>query len=77
MSFAREPRLHPVAISDLRPTQITVGMREVNEKREEWRAHSDGKKADFLGAHLIPVVLGPKGRFYLTDHHHLARALFD
>jgi hypothetical protein len=77
MRFAREPRLHPVAIQDLRPTQITVGLREVAEKRAEWRAHSDGKKADFLGAHLIPVVLGPKSRHYLTDHHHLARALFE
>jgi hypothetical protein len=77
MNFAREPRLHPVAIADLRPTQITVGMREVEEKREQWRAHAADQKADFLGAHLIPVVLGPKKRPYLIDHHHLARALHD
>ena len=25
----REPRISPVAVADLRPTQITVGMREV------------------------------------------------
>jgi hypothetical protein len=77
MSFAREPRLHSVAIADLRPTQITVGLREVAEKRAEWRAHAAGSQADFLGRHLIPVVLGPKKRNYLTDHHHLARALYD
>jgi len=77
MRFAREPRIHPVAIAELRPTQITVGLGEVAEKRREWRAHPEGKKADFLGSHLIPVVLGPKGRFYVIDHHHLARALFD
>lgn len=77
MNFVREPRLHPVPIPDLRPTQITVGMREVNEKREQWRAHAAGKQADFLGAHLIPVVLGPGKKPYLIDHHHLARALFD
>jgi hypothetical protein len=75
MRFAREPRLHPVALAALRPTQMTVGMREVAQKRAEWRRHE--RKAEFLGAHLIPVVLGPKGRPYLIDHHHLARALFD
>jgi hypothetical protein len=31
MSTVREPRLTPVAILDLRPTQFTVGMREVKE----------------------------------------------
>ena len=77
MRFTREPRLHPVAIADLRPAQITVGMREVDEKRAQWRAHATDTKADFLGVHLIPVVLGPKQRPYLIDHHHLARALHD
>jgi hypothetical protein len=77
MRFAREPRLHPTAIDDLRPTQITVGMREVDEKRAEWRAHAKDKQAAFLGKHLIPVVLGPQGHPYLIDHHHLARALYD
>lgn len=75
MHLSREPHLHPVAIADLRPTQITVGMREVEIKRKSWQYHPDGKKADFLGQHLIPVVWGPKGRHYVIDHHHLALAL--
>lgn len=75
MQFSREPRLHAVKITALRPTQITVGMREVEEKRRQWRAEAD--KSNFLGKHLIPVVLGPEGEPYLTDHHHLARALLD
>src|SRR6185312_4299092 len=76
MPFVREPRLHPVAIRALRPTQITVGMREVEAKRKHWRAHADRKKADFLGRHLIPVVWGPKEEFYVIDHHHLSLALY-
>ena len=75
MTFAREPRIEPVPITELRPTQITVGMREVAAKRERWR--SQGKKADFLGTHMIPVILGPREKLYLIDHHHLARALYD
>ncbi len=75
MTLPREPRIHPVAISDLRPTQITVGMREVKAKRKSWRDHPDRKKADFLGKHLIPVVWGPKDEYYVIDHHHLTLAL--
>ena len=73
----REPILKPVAIADLRPTQMTVGIREVKEKRKRWRDESKEKGAEFLGKHMIPVVLGPKDRHYVIDHHHLARALHD
>jgi hypothetical protein len=75
MTLPREPRLHPVPIAELRPTQITVGMREVEAKRRQWRSHPDRKKADFLGRHMIPVVLGPRERSYVIDHHHLSLAL--
>ena len=26
---------------------------------------------------IEPIVVGPGGAFYITDHHHLARALYD
>jgi hypothetical protein len=71
----REPVLKPVPLTDLRPTQITVGFREVAEKRKRWLEQSESREAEFLGKHMIPVILGPKQRLYLTDHHHLALAL--
>jgi hypothetical protein len=78
MANTREPILHPVSITSLRPTQMTVGMREVKEKRKRWREHkSEKKQAELLGKHMIPVVLGPDERYYVVDHHHLARALHD
>jgi hypothetical protein len=73
----REPILNPVPIEDLRPTQMTVGFREVAEKRKEWRERSDQKAGKYLGTHMVPAVLGPKGRYYLVDHHHLALALLE
>ncbi len=73
----REPRLKPVAVSDLRPTQMTVGFREVAEKRRAWTEIAEKSGADFLGRHMVPVLLGPKGHPYVIDHHHLARALLD
>jgi hypothetical protein len=73
----REPIFTPTSIKDLRPTQITVGMREVAQKRKGWREKHGKKAGKFLASHMIPVVLGPKDRRYVTDHHHLARALWD
>jgi hypothetical protein len=80
MIDVREPILTPVPIADLRPTQITVGMREVDAKRRQWKAKATNKATkaeEFLGKHLIPVILGPKNRHYVIDHHHLARALHE
>ena len=71
----REPVLNPIRITDLRPTQMTVGMREVAEKRQRWKETEGKRKAKFLGRHMIPVLKGPKDQLYVIDHHHLALAL--
>jgi hypothetical protein len=73
---AREPILKPVRLTELRPTQITVGKREVEARRAHWRGLPGGKKREaFLQKHLIPVILGAGGRHYIIDHHHLVLAL--
>jgi hypothetical protein len=77
MSNVREPLIQPIPILSLRPTQMTVGMREVKEKRKRWREQKKKKQAESLGKHMIPVVRGPDKRYYVVDHHHLARALHD
>src|SRR5262249_43015098 len=60
MTTVREPLLEAVAILDLRPTQITVGMREVKAKRKHWRAEGAREAEKFLGKHMIPVIRGPQ-----------------
>ena len=77
MANTREPILQPVSILSLRPTQMTVGMREVKEKRKRFREKKAKKQAETIGKHMIPVVLGPDKKFYVVDHHHLARALHE
>ena len=77
MSNLREPVIHPIPILDLRPTQMTVGMREVKEKRKRFREEKGRKQGEIIGKHMIPVVFGPDKRCYVVDHHHLARALHD
>ena len=77
MSGPREPSVHPIPILDLRPTQMTVGMREVKEKRKRFQEQDDEKLSKTLGKHMIPVVIGPDKRYYVVDHHHMARALHE
>jgi hypothetical protein len=77
MTMVREPMLLPVAIRELRPTQLTVGKREVAVKRKAWRERGTKKERMFLGHHMIPVVRGPKNHYYVVDHHHLALALHE
>jgi hypothetical protein len=69
-----DPVLHSVRIKDLRPTQMTVGMREVDQKRSRLKER-EAKVEKSLESHMIPVVMGPKDRFYVVDHHHFCLAL--
>ncbi len=62
-------------ITNLHPTQITVGLREVAQKRLRWRSriHKMGQQG---GLRIVaPIVRGPAGVLYLIDRHHLVRAL--
>ena len=77
MTAGPYPVLEPVSIDRLRPTQITVGMREVKEKRRRWHELPKEKKDEFLGRHMVPAIFGPKERYYVVDHHHLALALHE
>jgi hypothetical protein len=72
-----EPVLVPIKITDLRPTQMTVGYREVARKRHEWRGLAERDGGLYLGRHMIPVVCGPKRRLWVIDNHHLALALHE
>jgi hypothetical protein len=68
------PETEQVRIADLHPTQITLGLREVANKRLRWRARL--RRVNSIGAPrlIAPVVRGEGGRLYLVDRHHLLRA---
>jgi len=69
------PRSLKTKLAKLRPTQMTLGYAEVALKRKQWRALGAKKARQFLRDHRFPAISGPKGRLYITDHHHLGRAL--
>jgi hypothetical protein len=70
-------KVQQALIDSLHPTQLTVGMIEVKEKRNHLSSLSPKDQREFLAAHPMPVVLGPGKQLYITDHHHLARAALD
>ena len=62
------------SLEDLRPTQMTVGLREVERKRQRLRAPLESADRE-LWNRPVPVVLGPAGRAYALDRHHTLCAL--
>ncbi len=64
-----------VPLTDLRPTQMTVGFREVERMRRRWREADNHERERLLRRHVVPAVIGPKARRYIVDHHHFTKAL--
>src|SRR5258708_18200075 len=64
--------IHLAQLESLHPTQMTVGMWEVIQKRNELKQKN---RRSFIADHPFPAVLGPNNGCYITDHHHLGLAL--
>ncbi|ELR20486.1 uncharacterized protein ACA1_039640 [Acanthamoeba castellanii str. Neff] len=70
-----------VPITELRPTQFTVGMLAVSHQTKKInkmaKTCGEAKLIKYIGKKTVPVVVGPEQRFYMLDRHHAARALWD
>ena len=77
MSPATHHHFIDAALLELRPTQMTAGLAEVALKRREWADLSKKARKQLLSSHWFPAVLGPRGRNYIVDHHHLGLALHE
>ncbi|MBV8271647.1 MAG: hypothetical protein JO067_05185 [Cupriavidus sp.] len=71
------PKIRESLIHDLHPTQLTVGMVEVKDKKGHLAGLKSKDQRAFMEVHPIPAVEGPGGKLYITDHHHLGRAAFE
>ncbi len=78
-SDARSGDFYKLRVKDLSPTQFAVGKAEVAVRAGRLRKKfkkDPGKLHDYLRVRPIPIVARNK-KFYLVDHHHLVRALYD
>lgn len=73
----QQKHLTEVELAKLQPTQITVGLAEVVQKRATWAALGKKARRALIESHVFPAVLGPRQRYYITDHHHLGLALLE
>ena len=73
----RGGQLYQLRVADLHPTQSGVGLDEVDTRAAGMRKKSRQELTAYLITHPVPIVIGNGDKFYLTDHHHLARALWD
>ena len=58
-------------ILELRPTQFSLGNKDVEDKVNKLLAH---------GSHpdkKVPVIKGPSDQLYMIDHHHYVRAMWE
>lgn len=62
-------------LADLRPTQITVGFKEVEQKRQEFAGLEPKQRQAMMCEQLFPVVKGVEGKYFILDHHHAALAM--
>lgn len=67
-------KLQKTPLASLHPTQLTVGMIVVQDKKRHLAALTPPQQEQYLQDHPMPAVVGPKGCLYITDHHHLGRA---
>jgi hypothetical protein len=75
MQTVRAPLSHPVDIAELKPTQMTIGLREVETRATKIKVLATQDATKLARKHVIPVVKGPKDKYYVIDHHHLCRAM--
>jgi hypothetical protein len=66
-----------VALDDLHPTQLTLGMEEVAERLAKYLALSAEEQSAKAAEKAVPHVIGPAGVIYMIDHHHFCRVLWE
>lgn len=70
-------RVQECLLDKLHPTQLTVGMKEVKEKKRHLGKMDAGERRLFMQDHPMPAVIGPESKLFITDHHHLGRAALE
>jgi len=58
----------------LRPGQVAVGYKLVEQKLSKLIKMSDSERSEYRAEHSTPVVLGPEGSLFMLDRHHTNNA---
>ena len=70
-------KLFEVAVADLQPTQMCVGMAEVWNRQRDFREESSEDRRRYLNRKPVPLVRNQLGHLWMVDRHHRLRALLE
>lgn len=73
--FRISSELEQVPLEELRPTQMTVGMRAVAAKSQEWNELPEHERSARMAGQLFAAVKGANGAYFILDGHHTVLAL--
>lgn len=66
-----------VAVAELQPTQMCVGLTEVRSRQVDFSQESGRERRQYLGKKPVPLVRGAEGALWMVDRHHRLRALVE
>ena len=66
-----------VAVADLQPTQMCVGLAEVRSRQRDFAADSASQRQRYLRGKPVPLVRSGDGALWMVDRHHRLRALVE
>jgi hypothetical protein len=64
-------------ILKLRPTQVALGLKEVEFKVKSMKKMPTKELATLLDTKIVPIVLSPNNEIFMVDHHHYVRACWE
>jgi hypothetical protein len=66
-----------VAVADLHPTQLCVGLAEVRSRQRDFADDSAAQRQRYLHGKPVPLVRSAEGALWMVDRHHRLRALVE
>lgn len=66
-----------VAIADLQPTQMCVGLAEVRSRQQDFSQETAEQRLRYLRGKPVPLVRGGSGELWMVDRHHRLRGLIE
>ncbi|MEB3331612.1 MAG: ParB-like protein [Synechococcaceae cyanobacterium] len=73
---SERPQLR-VAVADLQPTQLCVGLAEVRSRQVDFSDETAEQRLNYLRTKPVPLVRSAAGRLWMVDRHHRLRALVE
>jgi hypothetical protein len=70
-------KLLQVAVAELRPTQLCVGLAEIRQRQADFAMESSNQRRRYLSGKPVPLVRSGDGALWMVDRHHRLRALLE